>query len=344
MKATKYIFLAVGIIILVVMFRSFGVESTIENIKDIGWGGFFKVCSIYFFSNIFLSYGWRVLINYPVPRFYFYKFFLARIAGDSTSSINALGAAAGEPLKALYVRDVVPFRKGLASVVLDRMIHIISNVFMVFTGMFAAFFVLDREFKGNMVLFVSIFLVFLLLLFFSFRALKNQKKGFILNIVNKLPEYFRKRLLSEKNIERINKIDEEISYIFTSRDNLHHFYISLAMHYFAIIISGALEIYLIVNYISPMAGLSLFQGLLVYIFGFITTSALFFVPANVGTSEGAYSIALGMLGFNPALGLSLGIIRRFRTFVWAGVGISILFYAGLMKKDGNTNLKNEVEE
>ncbi len=344
MKKTKYIFLAVGIAILFLMFRSFGVESTIDNIKDIGWRGFFIVCSIYFFSNIFLSYGWRVLINYPIPKFYFYKFFFARIAGDSTSSINALGAAAGEPLKALYVKDIVPFRKGLASVVLDRMIHIVSNVFMVFTGMFAAFFVLDDKFKGNVIVFVSVFLVFLLLLYLSFKALKNQKKGFILNLLKKLPEYFRKRLLSEKNIERINKIDEEISYIFSSRDNLHHFYISLAMHYFAIIISGALEIYLIVNYISPMVGLSLFQGLLVYIFGFIATSALFFVPANVGTSEGAYSIALGMLGFNPALGLSVGIIRRFRTFVWAGVGIFILFYAGLIKKHVNKNLKNEVKK
>ncbi len=342
MKKTKYIFLSVGILILILMFRSFGVDTTIDHIKKTGWTGFFLICSIFFFNNLFLAYAWRVLINYPVPRIYFYKFFLARVAGDSTSSINALGAAAGEPLKALFVKDVVPFRMGLATVVLDRMIHIVSNVMMVLTGMLAGLFIFQKQFQSNLVIFLVILCFFLLFLYISYRTLKHQKKGFLANIVNRLPGFLKTRIQTEKNIDRIKKIDDEISYIFSSRDNLNHFYISLVTHYVSVIISGALEIYLIVNYINPMAGLTLFEGLLVYIFGFIATSAFFFVPANVGTSEGSYSIALSLLGYDPVLGLSVGIIRRFRTFVWSGIGMLILFYAGLIKKDQNR--ENETSE
>jgi len=333
MKKTKYIFLAVGILILILMFRSFGVDTTIDHIRKTGWKGFFIICSIFFFNNLFLAYAWRVLVNYPVPKFYFYKFFLARVAGDSTSSINALGAAAGEPLKALFIKDIVPFRTGLATVVLDRMIHIVSNVMMVLTGMFAGLFLFQKQFESNLKMFLIILAVFLLFLYISYRALKNQHKGFLMNIVNRMPALIKNRILTENNIERIKRIDDEINHIFSSRDNLNHFYISLITHYVSVIISGALEIYLIVTYISPMAGISLFEGLLVYIFGFIATSALFFVPANVGTSEGSYSIALSLLGYDPVLGLSVGIIRRFRTFVWSGIGMLILFYAGLIKKD-----------
>ena len=140
MKKSKYIFLAVGIILLVVLFKSFGVETTIEYISRIGWAGFLTICSISIITNITLAYGWRALVSYPIKWFHFYKFILARIAGDATSSINALGAAAGEPLKAMYVKDILPLNIGLATVFLDRLIHIIGNIFMVLTGIFACLF------------------------------------------------------------------------------------------------------------------------------------------------------------------------------------------------------------
>lgn len=333
MKKSKYIFLFAGGALLFVLFRSFGVESTIEQISRIGWPGFIIICSIYIFTNILLAYGWRVLINYPVKKSHFYKFFLARVAGDATSSINALGSAAGEPLKAMYVKDILPMNIGLATVVLDRLIHIVSSVLMVLTGLFAGLFVFKSHLMQNVALFISLFLFFILILYLSFRFVKKHSDDILLNIIRKLPGKISSKILTEKNMGKISLVDDEIKYIFSSRNNLKHFYISLAMHYFGSIISCSLEIYLIVNYISPAAGISLTEGLFIYVFGFIATSALFFVPANVGTSEGSYSIALSILGHDPIIGLSVGIIRRFRTFVWSGIGAILLFYAGLIKKD-----------
>ncbi len=56
------------------------------------------------------------------------------------------------------------------------------------------------------------------------------------------------------------------------------------------------------------------------------------MPANLGTSEGAFTIALKFFSFDPALGISMGIIQRLRRFAWAGIGSLVLFHAGLMKK------------
>jgi len=44
-------------------------------------------------------------------------------------------------------------------------------------------------------------------------------------------------------------------------------------------------------------------------------------------------MALSLLGHDPVIGLSVGIIRRLRTFVWAAIGAVLLFYAGLIKRD-----------
>jgi uncharacterized membrane protein YbhN (UPF0104 family) len=333
MKKSKYIFLAAGILLLVLLFKSFGVESTIEYITRIGWPGFLAICAIYIITHTSLAYGWRVLVNYPIKWFHFYKFVLARVAGDATSSINALGSAAGEPLKAMYVKDILPMNIGLATVFLDRLIHILSSVLMVLTGIFASFFVFQSHLMENLILFISLLLIFILMLFLIFRFVKSRSGGIIIGIVEKFPQKLRSKILTEGNIKKINLIDDEINFVLSSKNNLKHFYISLAMHYFGSIITCSWEIYLIVNYISPLSGITFLEGLFIYVFGFVATSALFFVPANVGTSEGSYSMALSLLGHDPVVGLSVGIIRRLRTFVWAGIGVLLLFYAGLIKRD-----------
>ena len=176
MKKSKYIFLIAGGLLLFLLFRSFGVESTIYQITRIGWPGFFVICSIYIFTNISLAYGWRVLVNYPVKRFHFYKFVLARIAGYSTSSINALGSAAGEPLKAMYVKDILPMNIGLATVVLDRLIHLISSVLMALTGLFAGLFVFKSHLLENIAVFISMLLLFIIMLYLTFSFVKKNSE------------------------------------------------------------------------------------------------------------------------------------------------------------------------
>jgi hypothetical protein len=318
----------VGILLLVVLFKAFGVKATLEKISEIGWG-FWIITGIFFFTNIFLTIAWRILINYPLKGFHFHRFMLARLAGDSTTAFNALGAVAGEPLKAMYVRDFLPMKVGLASVVLDRTIKTISSILITLTGIIISLFVLKIPYyiSGLTILICISSLIAMILL------LKKQKQGFIEYLMEKLPGKFKERYLTESRLEKIKTLDDEIKFIFSSRDNLYHFYVSLFLHYTAIIISCTLEIYLIAVYLNVGGDFTMIDAFFIYVFGFILTSLMFFMPANVGTSEGSYSLALGMLGFNPSLGLSIGIIRRLRTFFWAGIGVLLLFYAGLMRKE-----------
>ena len=332
MKKGKYIFLLVGILILVLLFRATDINIILKHFKSIGWK-FILILSIFFFSNIFLTYGWRVLITTKLKWSQFYKLVLARTAGDATTSINALAAMVGEPLKAMYIKDIVPLKVGLASVVLDRTIHSIANMIMILTGVIVGLFVLDFPWYVSAVSFI-LTVAFLLILL---QMLKNHKNGFMNYFVNLLPKKITNRLINESRQKKIKELDEEIKYVFSSQDNKNHFYISIAMHYFSVTISCALELYLIVYYIQPALNFPLIHGLFMYIFGFIITTAMFFMPANIGTSETSYSYALYLLGYGSskeviALGVSIGIIRRFRTFVWAGFGIIILMAAGLWKK------------
>ena len=47
------------------------------------------------------------------------------------------------------------------------------------------------------------------------------------------------------------------------------------------------------------------------------------VPAGIGLYEGGHYMAASILGLDPALGLSVSLIRRVREIFWDGAGVII---------------------
>jgi len=327
MKKARYIFLGVGIILLVALFAVFGIKKPVMQIIEFGWR--FWICVlIYLFNQLLLTYGWMVLITYPLKARQYFNVLLARIAGDAATTINTAASIAGDALKAVYLKDTVPFKIGLASVVMDRTIHMVGNTLLILTGLFVGFFKL----KMPLYVLIGVFAFFSLFLFMLIYIMKKQKHGIIQYAISMLPEKLRVKIYaSESRTEKIINIDEEIGFIFKSRENLNHFWISLFMHTVPVMAAGTIEIFIIMYYAGGSA--TPVDAMFVYLFGLFIAAAAFFVPLNIGTSEGSYSIVLAFLGYDPVLGLTVGIIRRLRALVWSGVGLILLFHKGLTGKD-----------
>jgi hypothetical protein len=85
---------------------------------------------------------------------------------------------------------------------------------------------------------------------------------------------------------------------------------------------GAAEIYLILSWVGGAVdwrtALSLETG------SVLIDGILFFVPAKVGTQEGGKVVLFAALGLNPARGLTVGVVRRIRELVYAGLGLIAL--------------------
>ena len=324
MKKYRAIFIGAGVAILALLFYSFGVQKTIDDILAMGWR-FWIIAGIFLFNNIFMTAAWKVLINHPIRASYYPQLFLARVAGDSTSSVNAM--ASGEALKAIYIKDVVPFKTGLASVVLDRTVHIISNVLMMLTGIFISFFVL------NIPLWISTgtLVAFILVLYAMMVVLRKQRQGFARYLLTRIPRRWLDRFMNEKQWEKVDTLDGEIAFVFSSRETMKSFYASLVIHYLSGFFFSSLEIYLIVIFSGNE--IRFVHSMFLYIFSMFLTSVIFFMPANLGTSEGSFSLALRFLGYDPAIGLTVGLIKRLRTLVWSLIGILILFFAGMTRKN-----------
>lgn len=330
-KKTKIIFLIAGLLILLLLFRSFGITKLIDSLKNIGWKILLIVC-IHLVGNIAYTYAWKLFVDAPVSFRQFCRMCLARVAGDSGSAINSLGAVAGEGLKAMYVKDFIPMNKAVASVILDRLMHNFSNVFIVLTGVIISLFIIDLP----LYIIIACFAITAILIAISVFLLKKQSSGFIEYFTSRLlPVKIRKRLITEERLKKIRDLDEKISVV--NAGNTHVVVFSVMLHYITTLCVASLEIFLIVQFSEHVSGFSLPKATFVYVFGFFWSSAAFFIPANVGVSEGSYAYAFKLLALDPALGLSLGVIRRLVAFIRAGIGILLLLHAGLFKKSRSQN-------
>jgi hypothetical protein len=85
---------------------------------------------------------------------------------------------------------------------------------------------------------------------------------------------------------------------------------------------GAAEIYLILRWVGSsvdwQTALALETG------SVLVDGILFFVPAKIGTQEGGKVVLFAALGLSPARGLTVGVVRRIRELVYAGLGLVAL--------------------
>ena len=83
----------------------------------------------------------------------------------------------------------------------------------------------------------------------------------------------------------------------------------------------ALEIWVVVRalglHVAP-AGLLVVEGGVKFI-----GVAFFFIPGQLGASEGVYALLLGAIGLPAAAGLTLALVRRFRALLVAGAALAV---------------------
>jgi hypothetical protein len=67
--------------------------------------------------------------------------------------------------------------------------------------------------------------------------------------------------------------------------------------------------------------------------------ATFFVPASLGTLEGANAAAFAAFGWTASAGLAFTLVRRARQAVWIGVGVAILFAMGTTRSPAGERVR-----
>jgi uncharacterized protein (TIRG00374 family) len=84
---------------------------------------------------------------------------------------------------------------------------------------------------------------------------------------------------------------------------------------------GVLEIYFALHFLGQPV--SLVDAWMIEAVIQLVRSVTFFMPANLGTQDGAIVLICGALTGSPALGLAVALLRRLREILWVAAGLAL---------------------
>lgn len=275
------------------------------------------VFALYPALSIWDVWGWKIL--FPpvcVGRVKSWDLLLIRIAGEALNNVTPFVDVGGEPLKVLLSaeRFDIPKRSALSATIMARTSLLFSEILFVAVGLMMSAFLLPLSPAWRGALFAS------MVLFSAAGGLLAalQKKGFFIPFLHLLERAgFGSRLSDEVHVP-LREADGEITEFYARRSGL--LWRSVAWHFVGWL-AGGVEIMIMLHLVG--APVTFAQGVMLEALLQLVKTATFFIPGNLGTQEGGMALFLQALGFHPACGVAVSLLKRVRQFIWTGVGFLI---------------------
>jgi hypothetical protein len=84
---------------------------------------------------------------------------------------------------------------------------------------------------------------------------------------------------------------------------------------------GTLEIYCIMGFLGHLPSFA--DAWIIETVVQLVSAGTFFIPATIGTQEGAFIVICSAITGNSSLGLAVSLVRRFREILWILTGLAI---------------------
>ncbi|MDO8526816.1 MAG: lysylphosphatidylglycerol synthase transmembrane domain-containing protein [Deltaproteobacteria bacterium] len=318
-KTFRAAFLLLGLFLLYGVVKKIGWTAIEAQVTALSWH-FIPILSMGFFWYLCYALAWQDILKQQENKIPFWSLFQSKIAGDSANAMTPIHFLGGDTLRIwLLRRNTTNVTRLAASVVVDRTINSIAIVLVIFTGVVAGFLTIPGLPK-QVSIGAPIFLLFTsgLIVFFLMRQHKGLFGG-ILRLAKKL--HIAPHTVT-KYEGKAKELDREVLGLYQKSHRA--FWVALAYHLLGRLL-GIMEVYLIGKAIAPEQ-FTLLIALLLATLAPIVNMVFTFIPGALGVLEGAYSGALYLLGLNPALGLTIQIIKRMRAGLWMAFGFGIISF------------------
>ena len=316
-KQLKIVFLLAGVALFGVILAKTNLQILFEQIKSIGLCGALVVMlvySIYFAAD---SLSWQVTLNkVPLSYCWFIRCYGVRMVGEAYNNITPAASLGGEPLKAWLLKAnwQVPLTDSSVALIVSKTTSMFTLVLFVSLGMIFSFNhpSLSYEAKQNAAL------GFFLIVAFTFVFFLIQKLKLLSAFTYRLARKFKKKYFDQLFIasERIDQQFENFYSLEKSRLAYSAFFASANW------LMGVVEIYFIFYFLGHP--LSFQEAWMLECFVQLVRTLTFFIPAGIGTQEGAFFVGAGMLTGIASLGIAAALVRRTRDILWISLSLAIL--------------------
>jgi len=312
-KTVRILLWIIGLFLLGALVHQLGVSLVVDRVRALGWN-ILPVLSIAMLWHTSNTLAWRACFDRDDPdRPGFWWLVYIKLAGEAVGNVTPASHLSGEVAKVYILRPKISATRGLPSLVVNKTIEVISGLFFAVLGTVLAFQLLeiDEQIRLGLILALGMSSLAIGLVFLGQR--RNTFEWF-LDLLLRLKITF-----LEKRRAQIQETDRNIAAFY--RRNPRGFIESFVLHVFSWIF-GTFEIYYIL--ITLCEPVTFTTALLLASLSTIITTAFFFVPSGLGVFEGGHAFLFHLLGLDPVLGLSVGLIRRIRKVFWVAIGFGLM--------------------
>lgn len=293
-----------------------GLKQIIADFKTISLTNFLVLITLRLGYWISRTCNWKMILDHKKKATPFGALLSARLADHAISYLTPSNLFGGEPVRALMTPHTNK-RQAMASVIVDKTVELINIISFTIIGVILALSRLRMPVKIKIIflafsLGAAVFLFFLVL---------RQKKGFFTWIVKLLSRIKIKPRLVQRSQERIAELDHHISAYYRHHPGL--FFKTYSFYALTFFI-WTLEIHLTLMYMGT-AGITPMKSFLIIT---LTTIAALIpaIPGALGINELTNVAVFIILGLPPEKGVSLSLVRRAISLLYAGIGLLCLSY------------------
>lgn len=307
----------VGAGLLVWQVRRAGLGEIQRGLQEVGWG-FLVILGLSFARFTLRSFAWTTLMgaNRFLPRAVG-----ATLAGDAIGNLTPLSLLVSEPAKSIYLRDQVSGTRSFAALTAENFFYSVSVAVFIILGTLAMLqaFAVPPELRLAGVASLALMTVVLAgALWVAWR-----EPALFSGILRRIPVASIANLLS-----RVRRFEAN-TYAFL-RQSHHPLGVVLSCETSFHVLSFAeavFTIWLMTGRWAPLAAFVLDT------FNRIVNIVFRAVPLRMGVDEAGTAIVAPAVGFTPALGVTLALVRKGRMLVWAAIGVALAIRKGLTLRD-----------
>ena len=318
MKVLQYIYLGIGLALLVAAVWAFDFEAALGLVGNIGLLSFLAVMAVVLFMQLLDSLTWQLTIpslrmtHLPSAA----RIWMVRMVGEAFNRVIPAGTLGGEPLKAVLLKRTcaVGYREGLASLYTIRMLDLAGQFLFVLCTSAVILFAdpIAPSYKISIGLGILVMCAMLASLLLLPRS----------RLSARIKRFLHLRGWGARSIEALSHIEDIEDRIVKFRRRLpHRFYgaLTLSAANYAL---GSVELYL--TYWALGHPINIAEAVMIEAVLQLVRTVTFFIPGNLGSQEGAYVLfGVALTGTAASVGLGAAIVRRLRELVVLLLGFAI---------------------
>jgi putative ABC transport system permease protein len=311
-----------GLGLLIYVINRVGVQPLFDALLRVGFG-FFVILGLSGLRHVLRTVSMRAAVPPEHRRISFRNAFAARLGGEAISFLTFTGPLLGEATKVALLRKRVPLTYGVPALVVDNLLYNLSVVFFVLSG---AVVMLLRYPLPPGVYLVLITIAAVAASGILVAAIAAKRRVMLLTwLIDRLGEL---RLSPKVILKRRHHIYHLESKVYDFYK--HHpgaFFLMIACNLLAHAAS-VLEVYLALKMLGFQPQVA--QAYIIESLTKVINFAFAFVPGTIGVYEGGTEVILQKgLGFTPAAGLALALVRKAAIVVWTSIGLLVLTWRTL---------------